>query len=242
MIQSIISHYGSLDILVNNAGIMKVGSLASMTKRDFIQTMDINFEGALNTILLSLPFMKRESRIVNITSIGGVVSVPHLLPYNSAKFALVGLSLGLKAELQKRGIKVTTVIPGLMRTGSFLNASFKGKVESEFKWFSLGASLPLISISAERAGNMIVSACKRGNTLLVIGAPAKFARLLFSIFPAFGANFMGLINRFLPEIDSQMDTLSNKNRILKGKEIPTPFKSSKFLSLGNKAAIQFKEL
>ena len=81
-------------------------------------------------------------RIVNITSIGGKVSVPHLLPYNCAKFAAVGFSEGLRAELRGRGIKVTTIAPGLMRTGSYLNAFFKGDSNRESRWFALSASLP----------------------------------------------------------------------------------------------------
>src|SRR5215470_1439142 len=81
---------------------------------------------------------------VNITSIGGVVSVPHLLPYTCAKFAAVGLSEGLRAELGQEGIHVTTVVPGLMRTGSYVQAHFQGQQEREFTWFALGATLPLL--------------------------------------------------------------------------------------------------
>lgn len=94
---------------------------------------------------------RRRGRIVNITSIGGKVGMPHLLPYTCAKFATVGLSEGLRAELGREGIRVTTIVPGLMRTGSHLKAMFRGQHEQEFTWFSLGASLPLVSMGAERA-------------------------------------------------------------------------------------------
>ncbi len=68
-----------------------------------------------------------DGRIVNISSIGGRIAIPHLVPYSASKFALVGLSDGLRTELAKEGIYVTTVCPGLMRTGSHVNAQFKGK-------------------------------------------------------------------------------------------------------------------
>ena len=68
----------------------------------------------------------KAGRIVNITSIGGKVAFPHLLPYAAAKFAATGLSEGLHSELKRDGITVTTIVPGLLRTGSYFNALFKG--------------------------------------------------------------------------------------------------------------------
>ncbi len=69
---------------------------------------------------------------VNITSIGGMVSVPHLLPYTGAKFAAVGLPEGRRAELGQEGIPVTIVVPGLMRNGSYMQARFQSQQEREF--------------------------------------------------------------------------------------------------------------
>jgi short-subunit dehydrogenase len=98
--------------------------------------------------------------------------MPHLLPYGCAKFAAVGLSEGLRAELKRDGIRVTTIVPGLMRTGSFLNAFFKGRQEKEFRWFSLGAALPLVSMDARRAARQIVDATRRGRAERVLSVPA----------------------------------------------------------------------
>src|SRR5450759_4776995 len=114
----------------------------------FELAMDVMYWGVLYPTLAVLPQMRehKRGRIVNITSIGGKVSIPHLLPYNSAKFAAVGLSEGLRAELAMDGVTVTTIVPGLMRTGSHINAYFKGKQEREYTWFALGASLPVISM------------------------------------------------------------------------------------------------
>src|SRR6185503_4123757 len=120
-----------------------------------------------------LPEMRarREGRIVNITSIGGKISVPHLLPYSASKFALVGLSEGLRAELAKDGIVVTTICPGLMRTGSPRNATFKGQHRAEYAWFSIGDSLPVTAMSADRAARQILTACKRGEAEVVLSVP-----------------------------------------------------------------------
>src|SRR5213078_5332449 len=122
--------------------------------------MAVIFWGTLYPTLAVLPQMleRRSGRIVNITSIGGKVSVPHLLPYNCAKFAALGFSEGLRAELAKDGVSVATVIPGLMRTGSVVSAEFKGRTEAEFTWFSALARSPLTSMDVRRAARRILAA------------------------------------------------------------------------------------
>ena len=121
------SHYG-IDVLVNNAGVIHVGPAESMTAEDFEQALDIMLWGMVHATLAVLPGMKarRHGRVVNITSIGGKVSFPHVLPYATAKFAAVGFSEGLHSELSGTGVKVITVVPGFIRTASFLNADFYG--------------------------------------------------------------------------------------------------------------------
>ena len=117
---------------------------SSATVADFEDAMGTMFWGMVYTTLAALPQMTERGagRIVNITSIGGKVAVPHLLPYCCAKFAAVGFSEGIRAELAKDHIKVTTVVPGLLRTGSHANAVFKGDHHKEYGWFSLAATRP----------------------------------------------------------------------------------------------------
>lgn len=97
------------------------------------------------------------------------------LPYCASKFALVGLSEGLRAELARDGILITTVCPGLMRTGSPRNAVFKGRHRAESAWFSISAALPVLSMSAERAARRILAACARGEAEVVLSWPARLA-------------------------------------------------------------------
>src|SRR5581483_5724484 len=152
-----------VDILVNNASIIQVAPVEALGPREFQHAMAVNFWGVVHPTLAGLPRMRarRRGRIVTITSIGGKVSVPHLLPYGAAKFAAVGFSEGLRAELARDGISVTTIVPGLMRTGSILNAVFKGPHRAEFAAFSVLGSLPLVSMDAERAARQIVAATRR---------------------------------------------------------------------------------
>jgi len=141
---------------------------------------------------------RRNGRIVNITSIGGKVSVPLLVPYSCAKFAAVGFSEGLRAELAKEGVKVTTIAPGLMRTGSHLNAFFKGDQEAQFAWFAPSASLPFISMDAERAASQVVRATKRGESERILTVPASLAARFHGLFPGLTADLLGLVARVLP--------------------------------------------
>ena len=198
-VEQAVRAYGALDVLVNNAGIIQVAPFEEMGLLDYRQAMEINYFGMLHTTLAALPFLRRHrGRIVNVASIGGAVPVPHLLPYSASKFAAVGFSQGLCVELRRSGVKVTTVLPGVMRTGSFVRALFKGRREREVSWFSLVSSLPVASISAERAARRILVACARGETHLTVGLPAKVLRLVHALVPGLNLRLLSLANRLLP--------------------------------------------
>lgn len=200
LIDQATQRFGRIDTLVNNAGMIQVGPLQVATVEDFAAAMDVMFWGVLYPTLAVLPQMRarHKGRIVNITSIGGLVSIPHLLPYTCAKSAAVGLSEGLRAELAQEGIQVTTIVPGLLRTGSYLQAHFQGHQEREMTWFALGASLPLVSMSAERAARQIVQATQRGDAERILSLPANVLGRLHGLFPGTTANVLGLVNRLLP--------------------------------------------
>jgi short-subunit dehydrogenase len=189
-----------IDVLINNAGVIQVGPYEHMEIKDFEEAMATHFWGPLYLTLSVLEHMKHRGggRIVNVASIGGKIAVPHLLPYVASKFALVGLSEALRAEVARYGIYVTTVSPGLMRTGSHLNALFKGQYQKEFALFSLANASPLLSVSSQSAARQIIEACRYGIAELVIGPQARFARFVNGVFPSFVGAVLGTVARALP--------------------------------------------
>lgn len=207
------AHFGRVDVLINNAGTITVGPMSAMTRQDYEEAMNVNFWGAYNAVEAVLPGMRRrqEGRIVNVSSIGGKIGVPHLMPYSASKFALVGYSQALRAELADDGITVTTVCPGLMRTGSPRQAFFKGQHESEYTWFSIADSLPGLTISAETAARATIEACRRGEAEAVLSLPAQLGVLAQALMPEATALLSGLVNRLLPSPDGNTEKKQGKD-------------------------------
>lgn len=194
------SEIGPIEVSLHVAGIISVGPVASVPREQFEQSMAIMAWGPINVALAVLPGMRERGRgrIGTVTSIGGKVSVPHLLPYSTAKFAAVGFSEGLRAELAGTGVTVTTLVPGLMRTGSHLRAKFTGDTAAEYAWFAPGASLPLVSMDAERAAARMVRAVLRGRSTVLITPLSKVGARVAGVAPATTALAMGLMARALP--------------------------------------------
>lgn len=193
-------HFGGIDVLINNAGVIQVGPLEEQTEQDFRDALDTHFWTPYHTMQAAIPHMKRNGggRIANIVSIGGKVAVPHLAPYCASKFALSGLSKAFANEVSKDGIKVTTVYPGLMRTGSHINALFKGQNEKEFALFSLMDATPATSIAAERAAAQIVDAIRCGRSELTITIQAKAIALAAELAPELVSALAQAGNLILP--------------------------------------------
>lgn len=235
-VRMIENHFGAIDVLVNNAGVISVGPIENQNISDFEEAMNVNFWSQVYTTLAALPQMRRrgEARVVNITSIGGKVSVPHLLPYSCSKFAAVAFSEGLRAELGRTGVKVVTVAPGLMRTGSHLNAEFKGKHKQEFAWFSLSGTNPITSISVQRAARQIVNATVSGRAELIISWQAELLARAHGIAPGLVTEMLGLVNRTLPSAGE-----SDEKR--KGKESHSAVTKSPLTALGEMAAKRYNQ-
>ena len=201
-VQKVVDHFGTIDVLINNAGIIEVGPVEDQPLSAYRRAMATNFFGALHTTQAALPHMlriayDRPASIVNIASIGGKVAVPHLLPYVASKFALVGFSQGLHAELRHKGIRVTTVCPGLMRTGSHVHVSFVGDQHKESRWFTLAATTPVIAASVRHAANRIYSAVAAGRAEITITPQAWLAARVAGAAPATTQFLASLANEFL---------------------------------------------
>jgi NAD(P)-dependent dehydrogenase (short-subunit alcohol dehydrogenase family) len=235
----VVTHYGRLDVLVNNAGVISVGPIEHMGLEDYEHAMAVHYWGPLYTTLAAVPHLRRVegARVVNITSIGGKIAVPHLTPYTGSKFALVGLSDAMRAELAPHGIRVTTVCPGLMRTGSPINATFKGRHADEFTWFTIGGSLPVLSVSARRAAAAVVEACRIGAPSLVIGMQARLAIVLQSLAPGLVATGMAVAARLLPSPNPEG---GEQSRL--GRDTPSRWAPSVLTRLGDEAAERNNEI
>lgn len=237
-IKQVLDVHGRVDVLINNAGVIQVGPMETTTLEDYKQSMNVHYWGPVYTIMAVLPHMKekRRGRIINVCSIGGKVSVPHLLPYSGSKFALVGFSEGLRAELLKDRIFVTTVSPGLMRTGSHFNAYFKGQNRAEFAWFSVSNALPLFSTSAVSAAEQIYKACKFGDPELIITPQAQILAKLQGVVPGLFDDALSLVNMLLPAPGG-----IGSNSAL-GSESTSKISPSVYTLLADKAAIRNNEL
>lgn len=200
LIADVLERRGRIDILVNNAGVIEVGPLVEQTLDDYREAMETHFWGPLYLSLEALPAMRarRAGHIVNIASIGGLVGVPHLAPYCASKFAQVGFSQALAAEVASDGIVVTAVCPGLMYTGSPDHAQFKGRHRAEYTWFALADANPLLSVSPVRAAKRIMRGIERRETHVSIGTLAKVAKTLNALFPQTTGKLLALGSRLLP--------------------------------------------
>jgi short-subunit dehydrogenase len=202
MVDQVIRHFGRLDVLINVAGIMQIGPYEAMGLKEYEDAMRTNFWTALHTIHACVPQFKAQGygKIVNITSIGGKIAVPHMLPYSASKFALVGFSDGLRTELKRHNILVTTIIPYLMRTGSPRNISVKGNHEAEYAWFKTLAMSPLIAQNAEVAAKKIIRALEQNSSTVTLSGIARIAEVLKEIMPGSFSLILSMMNRLLPKM------------------------------------------
>jgi len=214
LVDHAISHFGRIDVLINNAGIIEVGPVENQPLAAYRRAMATNFFAALYTTHAALPhLLKRrpgqgDAAIVNIASIGGKVPVPHLLPYVASKFALVGFSEGLHAELRHKGIRVTTVCPGLMRTGGETHAKYTGQRKKEELWFTLAAKTPVIAASVTHAANKIYKAVAAGRAEITITPQAWLAARVCGLAPATTQYLASIANQLLlpaPPTGDQLD-------------------------------------
>jgi len=239
IVEQAIADRGRLDVLVNNAGVIQVGPIEHMETADFEQAMDVHFWAPLQTMQAAMPAMRAQGggRIVNISSIGGKIGVAHLVPYCASKFALTGLSTALRGELAKDNIVVTTVSPGLMRTGSPFNAWFKGRHREEFAWFTVADSLPVVTVDATRAARQIVEACRCGDAELIVTWPAKLAVIANAVSPATVALGMRVTNALLPEPAG-----AEGDRAHSGWQSRSPWAPSRLTRSSERAAVENNQL
>ncbi len=235
---------GPIEVAVVVAGVIQVGPLESLTRAHFEQAIDIMLWGPINVGLAVTARMRARcrGRIGVVSSVGGLISVPHLLPYSTAKFGAVGFASGLRAELAGSGVKVTTITPGLMRTGSHLRAEFVGRHGAEFGWFSLGASLPLVSMDAEVAARRIVDGVLAGRAYVVLTPLAQVGMRVNGLAPGLTAVMMGVMSRLLPSAPAGGATATLEGHQAEATMKPTSRRVlSGLTTLGRRAADAWNE-
>jgi NAD(P)-dependent dehydrogenase (short-subunit alcohol dehydrogenase family) len=237
-VAAILNSRQKIDVLINVAGVIQVGPFENLELEDYQESVDTHAWGPLHLIRAVAPDMqrRRQGRIVNVSSIGGLVAVPHLLGYCMGKFALTGLSDGFRAELAKDGIYVTTVAPGLMRTGSQVNAFFRGQHRKEYAWFAISGANPLLSTTAGHAAKKIIEACRYGRPRLIITFPARLLHLANALFPGLTAFATGLAARLLPG-----PVAPEVNPLKTGSESASPAAPSILTKLSDKAVREHNE-
>ena len=211
LIETTVRTFGRIDLLINNAGIIEVGPFENQPAAAYDRAMQTNFFAALHTIRAAVPYMldaadETMPGIVNIASVGGKIPVPHLLPYVASKFALTGLSEGLHIELRQKGVRVTTVCPGLMRTGGEEHAHFAGQVKKEERWFRLSAKTPILAASVGHAAKRIYIAVQAGRAEITITPQAWLAARIVGLAPETSQILASFANEYLlpdPAIPAQ---------------------------------------
>lgn len=201
LVQHVEADLGPIEVLITVAGVIQVGPVESVQLEHFDEAISTMVWGPVQLAWSVLPGMRERGhgRIGTVASIGGMIAPPHLLPYATAKFAAVGFSEGLATELSGSGVTSTTIVPGLMRTGSHERALFTGDVGREYAWFAPSASLPLISMSADRAAAKIVDGVLAGRPHVALHPITHLGMRVHGLAPSTTVRALGLAKRLLPE-------------------------------------------
>jgi NAD(P)-dependent dehydrogenase (short-subunit alcohol dehydrogenase family) len=231
---------GAIDVLIHCAGVISVGPAQHMSKADYEESMNVHYWGAWHATHAALPHLRKagNGRIVYLASSGGMIAIPHLGAYSNGKAALVSLGETMRAELSREGILVTTVCPTTLRTGSHVNARFKGQHDKEFNWFSLLATLPVVSQDADKSAQRVIEGCRHGDAYVFIPRPARLAPLTKALFPTLMGDAMALITALLPS----PTTPQNGDVQLEGWDIETNLSPSTLTAMGDQASVNNNEL
>ena len=157
MIKDVLAKYGKVDILVNNAGITKDNLIMRMSEADYDAVLDTNLKGAFNMIRhLSRAFLKQRSgKIINISSVSGVMGNAGQSNYSASKAGLIGLTKSVARELASRNVCVNAVAPGFIATEmtEVLSEDYMNKMKEMIPLGKLGNTKDIANMVLFLAGN-----------------------------------------------------------------------------------------
>ena len=182
---AVLAAHPGLDLLVNNAGVALGGTFEQVAEHDFEWLFGINFWGVVRMTRAFLPLLRAagEARLVNISSVFGLIAPPGQTAYVASKFAVRGFSESLRHELRGTGVGVTVVHPGGVNTAIARNArvpAATSALDAERARTSFQAALTL---PPEVAGETIIRAVERRRPRVIVGRDAKMAAAIERIVP-----------------------------------------------------------
>ncbi len=177
----VLEEQGRLDLVFNNAGIGVAGDFRRIDLAHIRRLVDVNLWGVVFGTKAAYDIMTRQGygHIVNVASSAGVMPVPMQSVYAMTKHAVVGLSRSLRVEAAAHGVNVSTVLPGLVRTSFFEEATVAGDYDYEREMYEL----PIRPISAKEAGDHILSGIRANRELIVFPTSNRLLLWLFRCFP-----------------------------------------------------------
>jgi len=238
LVESVEREDGPIEVTVIVAGVIQVGPLTSLTPSHFEEAVAIMLWGPVNVALAVVPRMRGRGygRVGIVTSIGGMVPVPHLLSYSTAKFGATGFSAGLRTELAGTGVKVTTVAPGLMRTGGHLHSEITGRQGAEYAWFAALGTLPLLSMNPERAARKIVDGVLAGRAYVLLSLLTKVAVRVNGVAPTATSAALSLTARLLPHGPGAAETSTIQGHAVEERLRPLPAAAMRVVTTLGRAA------
>jgi short-subunit dehydrogenase len=182
---AVVTVHAQVDALFNNAGVAMAGTFEQVPEDDFEWLMDINFNGLVRMTRAFMPLLaaSQEARIVNISSLFGLISPPGQTAYSASKFAVRGFSNALRHELVGSKIGITVAHPGGVATAIAKNARVSDRMPASEWAQQRSLADRLLRMDPQRAAEIIVSAAERGKDRVLVGNDAKFGAWIERLMP-----------------------------------------------------------
>lgn len=192
----VVNEHGCVDIIINNAGVASVASIEEIKQEDFNWVFDICFFGVLYGSKAFMPYLKKrkESYIVNISSVNGFVPFPNNGPYNCAKHAVKALNQTMMQELRDSSVKVLSVHPGGIKTNIARNSRVLGSAaENDGANRIVSRFDRAASTTAEKTAEMVVQGILKNKKRVLVGTDAIVMDIFTRLFPQKFSDYVGKI-------------------------------------------------